>query len=293
MQVKKGNVKATNAPSAGGGGSAKKSSGGMGLMIGAAIVVVIVIIIVSMSGGKSNQPQTTDTNVQQFNPTQASGGGTRVYEQNERTSSTLNDQNQEAATAGAMPELEYYIDPVTGQEMVKTPNGPLVKGSPEGVQYIEDYERLRLEANGGNPTAAAPSNNVQKAELEQLAAFTNQQIQALDEKIISQQEYIDQLTTLVKRQNESIASMSSQVKTIQPIVKSSGDLAKEFFGKGGEKVLANRNASIEALSIVGDKAWVINGFGKESLVKVGDIVPGTSTKIKQIDASQNIVVVAQ
>lgn len=292
MQVNKSNVKATNNPA---GGGAPKKSGGMGMMIAiAAVVVVLVIVIVAMSGGKK-EVQTTDTNVKQFNPSQnaqvRSGSG-RVYEESKRTESTLGEQNQEAASSAQMPELEFYIDPVTGQEMVKTPNGPLIKNSPEGIQYVEDYERLRLEA-GVQTQNGTTQTGVQTAQLDNAMQHVSTQIQMLDEKIINQQEYIEQLTTLVKRQNETIKGMSDQVKTIQPIVKSSKELATEFFGKGGEKTLNSRNASIEALSIVGDKAWVVDGFAKESLVKVGDVVPGTSTKIKQIDASQNIVIVAE
>lgn len=293
MQVNKSNVKATNNPA--GGGSAKKS-GGMGMMIAAAaIVIVVVVVIVAMSGGKK-EVVTTDTNVKQFNPsegTQVKGGSARVYEESKRTESTLGAQNQDAASSAQMPELEYYIDPVTGQEMVKTPNGPLIKNSPEGIQYIEDYERLRLEAGVNTANGAQTQGGVQSAQLDAAMQQVSTQIQILDEKVNSQKEYIDQLTTLVKRQNETIKGMSEQVKTIQPIVKSSRELATDFFGKGGDKTLKSRNSSIEALSIVGDKAWVVDGFGKEALVKTGDIVPGTSTKIKQIDASQNVVIVAE
>lgn len=294
MQVNKGNVKASNNP-AGGGGGAKKS-GGMGMMIAAAVVVVVIVIVmVSMSGGKK-ESVSTDTNVKQFNPnegTQVNSGGARVYDESKRTESTLENQNQAAASAGQMPELEYYVDPVTGQEMVKTPNGPLLKNSPEGIQYIEDYDRLRLEATGSQPNQGQTGSGVQPAELDAAMQMVSGQLQAMDEKVNNQQQYIDQLSALVKRQNETIKGMSEQVKTVQPIVKSSKELAVEFFGKGGDKVLKSRNDHIEALSIVGDKAWVINGFGKETLVKVGDVVPGTSTKIKQIDASQNVVIVAQ
>lgn len=295
--VNKGKVKATNNPGGGGGGASKK--GGMGgIMIAIGIVVVVVIVVImSVSGGGKKEQVSTDTQVKQFNPAEnakVNRGGARVYEESNRTGSTLNNQNQDAASAAQMPQLEYYIDPVTGQEMVKTPNGPLIKNSPEGIQYIEDYERLRLEATGGKKPDGSPvAVGVQPAELENAMQMVSSQIQTLDEKVNSQQEYIDQLTALVKRQNETIKGMSEQVKTVQPIVKSSRELATEFFGKGGEKVLQNRNQQIEALSIVGDKAWVVNGFGKESLVKVGDVVPGTSTKIKQIDASQNVVVVAE
>jgi uncharacterized coiled-coil protein SlyX len=292
MQVNKGNVKTTNNPAGGGSGAKKSSNMGM-MMIAAAIVVVVVVVVVMMSGGKK-QEVSTDTNVKQFNPseaTQVNGGGARVYEESKRTESTLGSQNQNAASAGQMPELEYYIDPVTGQEMVKTPNGPLLKNSPDGIQYIEDYERLRLEA-GVKTTDNTASAGIPTEQYNQVMQEVDSKFQMLDEKVESQQDYIDQLTTLVKRQNETIKGMSEQVKTVQPIVKSSKELANEFFGKGGDKKLKSRNASIEALSIVGDKAWVINGFGKESLVRVGEVVPGTSTKIKQIDASNNVVIVA-
>ncbi len=137
------------------------------------------------------------------------------------------------------------------------------------------------------------AKNATSPQIEQLATITNSQIQALDQKLNDAYDNIENLKALNKKQTETISRLSHEIQSIQPVVKSSEELAKDLFGKQSKKVLANKNNSIHVDSIVGNKAWFTDSNGNNVLLTVGDIVPNTSLKVTAIDAATNSVIVKQ
>lgn len=300
--------KVSNAPSSnvstGAGGS--KKQGGMGMLIGIAVFVLILIIgLVSAFSGGKKKDETADLKNQKIETTASASTGpkqTRVYDQNDRKISK-SPMGQPVAAAGQSSGLpgeelgsngvEYYTDPVTNVKMVHTPSGPVPADSIEGKKFIEDFNAavaLR-SANSGNTNPQAASQAVLK-EIDSLKSTINSQAQALDEKINSVNEEVEVLKKIIKKQNETIVTLSDQIKNVQPLVKSTKEIAKELFGKNGTKVIDSRNNAVTADSIVGDKAYFTTHDGEVVLVGVGDVIPGTSLIVKEIDPSRNKVIVA-
>ena len=86
--------------------------------------------------------------------------------------------------------------------------------------------------------------------------------------------------------------MALQIKSIQPLVKSPRELAQEYFGKDGQKVLQSRNRQIKVDSVLGDKAFFTDKNNTVYVLRVGDVVPNTSQKVIKIDEATQAVIVA-
>lgn len=292
----------TNAPQTAANGAAAKKTPMWMYLGGAALIFIVIIVLVSIfTGGKQEQPK---EQVKQAVPTSDSVVGARPNKTNTASNPngnpnqnmggmpTGNNQQNNAANNG-QGELRIFVEPATNIEMVQTPSGPVPTTSIEGQKYIEDFSRLKAEAanngqQGSNGSQALPNN----VALQALQEATDAQVRALDEKLNAAYENVDDLQQVIKKQNETIEKMSVQLKSIQPLVKSPNELAKEFFGKNGEKELKSRNNSIKVDSIVGDKAYFTTNEGNTVLVGVGDVIPNTSVKVKKIDAANNTVIVA-
>lgn len=298
----KSNTPSTAMSGAGGGGSGSSNKNSMGMMLGiAAVVVVVLIVLVSVLSGGKKEAAPVDKKQQKLATTESAATGSRTT----KVYADATPRGINAAPPADAPQptqaLNRYVDPVSGLEMVQTPNGPEPVESVVGRKYIEDFEALQLTQGGGTAATAAVVVNQQavaataamQQEIATLKATTTDQVKSLDEKLNTAYASIDDLNALIKRQNETIVSMSNQVKTIQPIVKSSTELAKDLFGKDGAKVLFARNNTIQVDSIVGDKAYISDKDGNTTVVGMGDIVPGTSLKIKYIDPTTNTVTVSK
>lgn len=293
--------KKTNKPSENkaGAGTPKKPAG-MGMMIGIAITVLVVLIgIISMfvGGGGKQAPQDKEKQEVATSDTASTGKKQpKVYETENRviknTESRFAPNNEPPVSTS---ELVYFTEPVTGVQMVQTPSGAISVDSPEGQKYIADFKALQLASGPQQPDQGLNQSQalVAKAEIESIKQTTNEQVMALDAKINDLAGQVDSLIALSKKQNETIEKLAYQIKTIQPITKSSTELAKDLFGKNGDKVLKERNTAIAVDSIVGNKAYITTKDGKTTLVGVGDIIQGTSVKIKKIDPSTNTVLVAE
>lgn len=263
------------------------------MIFGAAAIILILFIIFSSSksGEKKEAPSTQAQQVENVNPQQpqrsANNGRKFTVEGNQQNIAS----NTNAPQVNENSELNTYTDPVTGEMFVVTPTGALLVSSVEGQKYIQDFNNLKSQANAnGSNTSGQQSTSPQ---LEQLLAISNSQIEALDKKLNDAYDYIENQNAINKKQTETISELSKQIQSIQPIVKSSEELAKDLFGKQAKKVLANKNNSIKVDSIVGNKAWFTDGNGNNVLLTVGDIVPNTSLKVAAIDAATNSVIVKQ
>ena len=290
----------TNAPQSTGNGSpTKKTPMWMYLGGAAAIFIVIILLVTIFTGGSKEKPK---EQVKESIPTSDSVVGAKPSRSAplNTNGSNVNAQNMGQMPingvnppANNLPELRIFVEPATNVEMVQTPSGPVPVKSIEGQKFIEDYTRMQAEsANNGqvanNGAQAVPNNAAFLA----LQESTDAQIRALDDKLNSAYENVENLQEVIKKQNETIEKMSVQLKSIQPLVKSPKELAKEFFGKNGEKELTSRNNSVKVDSIVGDKAYFTTNEGRTVLVGVGDVIPNTSVKVKKIDAATNTVIVA-
>lgn len=301
--TKKTNNKPSNhaaIPGTPGGGNKK---GNAGLIMGAILAVIFALFSIFMifSGGGAKEKKTEKAKEVIATSETASSGKkqAKVYDTPPREIKPTEGKFSEAENQ-QMPvntsELTYYTEPVTNVQMVMTPAGPFPVASPEGQKYIADFKAYQ-SANGSpspnNSVGPVMESTALKQELHELRDGTNGQVQALDLKINALSDQVAGLVALTEKQNETIVKLSQQIKVIQPITKSSGELAKEFFGKGGEITLKERNRSIAVDSIVGDKAYFTTKDGKTVLLGIGDIVPGTSVRIKKVDASTNSVLVAE
>lgn len=285
--------KGANIPPTGGSGSAKqKTPMWMFVVVGGGFLIVIFIAVTLFGGGgekqkpKEQKKQTVPTSDSVTSGTRSSGG---VSNNNklERV------QMGEGAAVSTQQELRIYADPATNIEMVQTPNGPIPTESIEGRKFIEDFNQMKALSTGDGQTGGAATTQAatNSAALTALREETDAQVRALDEKLNSAYENVDNLQEVVKKQNETIEKMSTQIRSIQPITKSANELAKEFFGKGGERTLASRNNSIKVDSVSGDKAYFTTKDGVTTVLSVGDIVPNTSVKVKKIDEVRNEVIV--
>lgn len=274
-------------------GSAKTKNDKLVYYIFGAIAVLFVLVILFTSG-KSGEKQTPTSesqtqkveNIAPQRPTSSGANNGRKFtvEANQQ-----NNSNGTSVQVNENSELNTYNDPVTGEMFVVTPTGALLASSVEGQKYIADFNNLKSQSktNGGAAQSAT------SPQIEQLATITNSQIQALDQKLNDAYDNIENLKALNKKQTETISRLSHEIQSIQPVVKSSEDLAKDLFGKQAKKVLANKNNSIHVDSIVGNKAWFTDANGNNVLLTVGDIVPSTSLKVTAIDAATNSVIVKQ
>lgn len=289
-----------NLPESPSGNPTKKAPPSLWLTVGGSILFVILIfVIVSIFNGNDTK-KPTEKMKEQVPTTESAANGARPLknnnEQQREVSGTLvngNMQNTSGAPGqnGNVAELRIYNDSNTNVEMVEGPAGPIPTASIEGQKIIEDYRRLKQEVSTGTP-----SNNQQtqidNSNLAALTEVTNSQIQALDEKINTMYEANDGLQEVIIKQNETIEKMAAQIKAIQPIVKSSKELAKDLFGKNGEKTLQSRNRQIKVDTVVGDKAFFTDKDNTVYVLRVGDVVPNTSLKVIKMDESSQSVIVA-
>lgn len=282
-------AKQTSRNTAGSGSVKTKNDKNIYYIFGA--IAVLLILVILLTSGKSDKkdvaPSQTDKveNITPQRPT-SSGNNARKFtvEGNQQ-----NNPNANNVQVNENSELNTYTDPVTGEMFVVTPTGALLVSSVEGQKYIEDFNNLKSQSRTNGGAGQSPST----PQIEQFATITNSQIQALDQKLNDAYDIIENLKALNKKQTETISSLSHEIQSIQPVVKSSEELARDLFGKQSKKVLANKNNSIQVDSIVGNKAWFTDANGNNVLLTVGDIVPNTSLKVSAIDASTNSVIVKQ
>lgn len=289
-------AKASNSPDAvksGGAGGKKKtaSNGNMFLIILVGVVVVALVAGLMFKSGDSKKPAPKENeNASITSATKASAA--KVYEkQGQRKIERSDGLNTAAAREdfSNMEKLEYVIDPQTNIEMVVTPSGPKPVDSPEGQKFIKDFEAYQAMKNP-NQTVAATTPQVSEQKLNEIRQESNEQVRALDEKINDLSVQVDSLIGVVKKQNETIGKLSTQIKTIQPMVKTPEELASSLFGKNGKKVLQERNNALVADVVVGDKAFITDLQGDVHIVRVGDVVPGTSSVVALIDESSKQVI---
>lgn len=275
-----------------GSGSAKAKNDKNIYYIFAAIAVLLIIIIFATSGKKDDKESDADTQtqaVENITPQSPTSSGANNGRKFTVDANQQNGSNGSNVQVNENSELNTYTDPVTGEMFVVTPTGALLVSSIEGQKYIEDFNNLKSQSK----TNSGSSQNATSPQIEQLATITNSQIQALDQKLNDAYDNIENLKALNKKQTETISRLSHEIQSIQPVVKSSEELAKDLFGKQSKKVLANKNNSIHVDSIVGNKAWFTDSNGNNVLLTVGDIVPNTSLKVTAIDAATNSVIVKQ
>lgn len=288
--------KASNSPDAvksGGAGGKKKtaSNGNIFLMILVGVVVVALVVGLMFKGGDSKKAAPKEMeNASIANA--ANAGAAKVYAKQGQRKIERSDGVNTAAAAedfSNMEKLEYMVDPQTNIEMVVTPSGPKPVDSPEGQKFIKDFEAYQAMKNP-NQTVAATTPQVSEQKLNEIRQESNEQVRALDEKINDLSVQVDGLIGVVKKQNETIGKLSTQIKTIQPMVKTPEELASSLFGKNGKKVLQERNNALVADVVVGDKAFITDLQGDVHIVRVGDVVPGTSSVVALIDESSKQVI---
>lgn len=276
----------------------KKEGGGNNiiLIVIAVLAVLAVVIGLMTSGNKDEAKKPKEENVSVEGA--ASGTkGAKVYDNDAKRTIERSDPANANGLNGVSDiqavnqnELVYKTDSTTGLLLVQTPSGFVDAGSPAGQKFIEDFNKMKAMQNpNGVNTAAAPQ--ISQAQIDEMKQYNDSQIRALDEKINDLSGQLESSIQLVKKQNEVIVHLSTQIKSIQPIVKSPNELAKELFGKEGAKVLKSRNNSIKAEFVVGDKAFISDKNGNIHALKVGDIVPNTSSIVSSIDPSTKTVTV--
>lgn len=280
----------------------KKEGGGNNiiLIVIAVLAVLAVVIGLITSGNKDEAKKPKEENVS-VEGAASDTKGAKVYDNNaKRTVERSDPANANADVDGLngvsdiqavnQNELVYKTDSTTGLRLVQTPSGFVDADSPAGQKFIEDFNKMKAMQNpNGVNTAAAPQ--ISQAQIDEMKQYNDSQIRALDEKINDLSGQLESSIQLVKKQNEVIVHLSTQIKSIQPIVKSPNELAKELFGKDGAKVLKSRNNSIKAEFVVGDKAFISDKNGNIHALKVGDIVPNTSSIVSSIDPSTKTVTV--
>lgn len=301
MSAKKSNNTPGTAQASAGTNTGKDSKMNLYLMIGFAVIAIAALFLI-FGGGDKNQEKPTNKKTQSVESLEGSEKkGTqrtaRVYEEQKPRDLNNNQNSLDNDAVTASDGLQYYTDPVSNVEMVKTPSGLVPVNSKEGRKYIEDFKALQAASgtgldSQGKPVAAA-AGTISKNEFTTAMSQNNEQTKALDQKLNDAHQRIDELVQLVKKQNETVEIMSNQIRTVQPVVKSPRELAKEIFGKNGERVLKERNKSVSAASIVGDKAYVYDINGDLHLVGVGDVIPGTSVKVKEVNQVDRQVIIAE
>lgn len=278
--------------SAGGG---KKSGGNGNIFLFAIVGVAILAIVIGlmMSGGEEEKKPTksSDTSIAQA----ASVKSAKVYQKQ----GTKRIERSDGANAASAPEdfsntseLVYMTEPETNIQMVKTSTGFVAVDSVEGQKFIADFNAYQAALNPNKPAAVAQST-ISQEKINEIRQEANDQVRALDEKVNELAGQVDGLISVVKKQNETIGKLSTQIRTIQPMVKTPEELAVTLFGKNGKKVLKERNNALIADVVVGDKAFITDVKGDVHIVKVGDIIPGTSSVVALIDEASKQVVLKQ
>lgn len=301
MSIKKGSnaPDSIKKPSGGASSGNKGKSGGNNFMlIGLLGIALVAVLIGIFSGGDDKKaPPKKEVSAAQG----ATGNAPKVYEKSQSRKIERSDGPGTAAEGTAlqdfsnMQSLEYMNQPDTNILMVKTPTGFVVADSPEGQKFISDFNAFKAAANTGAPaTGATPVQpQISEEKLNEVRQQTDQQIQALDEKVNDQAAKVEGLIEVIKKQNETIAKLSTQIRSIQPIVKTPNQLAQDLFGNNGTKVLKQRNNALVADVVVGDKAFITDINGDTHIVRVGDVIPGSSSIVSLIDESSKQVILKQ
>lgn len=283
-------INTPDAVKAGTGGKKKEGGGNVLLYILVGAAILALIIGLNMRGKeepKKSSKEQTNTSVAQAANVKAA----KVYDQQssrkiERTESGGVVTNSTEAFSN-MTELEYMTEPETQASLVKTSTGYVLVNSPEGQKFISDFNAYQAALN---PNKAVAQPQISEEKLNEIREESNNQVRALDEKINELSSQVDGLISVVKKQNETIAKLSTQIKTIQPMVKTPEELATALFGKNGKKVLNERNNALVADVVVGDKAFITDSKGDVHIVRVGDVIPGTSSIVALIDEVSKQVV---
>lgn len=269
------------------------------LMIGFGLIALVALFFIFSGDDKAQEKAANKKSqaVESIDGSSKSGPQRteRVYEAQQPRDLNTNQNSQANDSVASSNELQYYTDPVSNVQMVKTPSGLVPVNSKEGRKYIEDFKALQAASGTGVGVQGNPAvgGTISQNEFTTAMAQNNEQTKALDQKLNDAHQRIDELVQLVKKQNETVEKMSDQVRTVQPVVKSPRELAKEIFGKDGERVLKERNKSVSAASVVGDKAYIYDINGDLHLVGVGDVIPGTSVKVKEINQVDRQVLIAE
>lgn len=297
MSTAQKNTPANHSGGGGGGGkqgSEKKGGGNFMLYVIAAVAVVAVIIGLLTMGGDEKQekkPKKEDVSIAGVASAPRSA---KVYDNGANREVERSDPNNLAGVSDIQAvnqtELEYKTDESTGVLLVNTPTGFVDADSPAGRKFIDDFNKMKAmqNPNAVNNVAAA---QVSQKQIDELKQYSDSQIRALDEKINDLAGQLDTSVQLIKKQNETIVHLSKQIKSIQPIVKSPNELAKDLFGKEGTQILKSRNNAIKAEFVIGDKAFIADKNGDIHVLRVGDVVPNTSSIVSSIDESTKTVTI--
>ncbi len=295
MSVKKTSNTPDAIKSSGGGGGGKKSGGNGNMflfaVVGVAVLAIVIGLMMRGGGDEKKAVNGTETSVAQA----ASAKSAKVYEKQGSKKIERSDAGNTPAVAedfSNTSELVYMTEPETNIQTVKTSNGFVAVDSVEGQKFIADFNAYQSALNPNKPTAVAQPA-ISEEKLNEIRQEANDQVRALDEKINELAGQVDGLITVVKKQNETIGKLSTQIRTIQPMVKSPEDLAKTLFGKNGKKILNERNNALVADVVVGDKAFITDIKGDVHIVRVGDVIPGTSSVVALIDEASKQVVLKQ
>lgn len=275
------------------GGGKKSGNGGMVLILAMCGLAVVAFVLIFSSGGSKKEKPKEEVKAASVADA-AKQKAPRVYDKSSNRKIERSDGNNGIANAGTQEfsesaELVYGIDDTTNLKTVKTPAGYVLVDSPEGRKYIDDFNNLKnIENPQAQPSVAALQ--IPQEKLDDLRRESNEQVRILDEKINEVSGQIEGLIGVIKKQNETIAKLTTQVKSIQPMVKTPEELAATLFGKNGKKVLKERNNALVADVIIGDKAFITDINGETHVLRVGDIVPGTSSIVSLIDETSKQVI---
>lgn len=207
-------------------------------------------------------------------------------------------QTPDGESVSSPQEIKFFVDTTTGKRYIVTETGNIPVDSQQGQEIIAQHQAELAKSQaaqvqgGTTPPVQAVATSVSKEQFEQSQRDSQEQIKALDEKINNLYSEVITLRKQNGMQKEALQKVASKVIEIQPIVKSQNDLAKTWFGKNGDKVLASRNQEIEAASVIGNKAYLMDTQNNYYLVEVGDVIKGTSLKVKAINPVTNTVLVA-
>lgn len=279
-------------------GAGPKSSGGKksGISIwvwvagiGFLALLIGVIVFAISSTGRSNQEEIPQGQQAVTDVTQTASAqqGNVVYSDAERNSDISSPQAQ----VDYSKELIYFTDPSTGMQMVETPNGPLLVGSAEGQAYILDYENKRKAWLAANPQNGQPQNGAVNQQQEQVSAelqSANARISALEQDKVNLQNQLDQQAAYTSKQTQTIANLTNKLTQMQPVFAYAENNAKPK----QTVVLKGKNRNIDAIAVQGDMAW-LDVNGKVVAVRSGDTIPGTNTKVRQVDSLNNKVLVSK
>lgn len=293
--------------------SKKMSNTKMYMLIGAILggfVLVSVIVLMMVGGSKGTKKTNTNKTekTEQVASGNSSGNGTSV---NADSSSAAANNSRFDANNGNNPfaggqqggagvvdnQITVYTDPSTKQEMVRTAQGIYPLNSSEGQYYFNQMKQAQAnQAAGqlggvqGNQNQAGSPNQLAStsSEVMELRETTNTQIKALDEKVNQNHEDVGALMEIIRKQNVVIDKLTTEIKTIQPIVRRSTKL-------DGSAMQQKRTTKehdgivVDAISPSGDLVYLMSHDGSTSVLRVGDTIPNTGVKIKRIDSDNSRV----